>query len=74
MDRQPPLFSILAPQKFGETAVMIPPYDNVDVLSGQGTCGLEMLEQVRQALPPTSLCCLSQPVLFLPVLAVYRLC
>ena len=33
-------------QQFGELAVMIPPYDNVDVLSGQGTCGLEMLEQV----------------------------
>jgi hypothetical protein len=40
---------------------MIPPYDNVDVLSGQGTCGLEMLEQVCQAL------------LFLPGLAAaYR--
>ena len=30
--------------------VMIPPYDHVDVIAGQGTVALEFLQQVRCAL------------------------
>jgi threonine dehydratase len=29
----------------GEGLVMIPPYDHPDVMAGQGTCGLELVEQ-----------------------------
>jgi threonine dehydratase len=30
-------------------ATLIPPFDHPDVISGQGTCGLEMIDQVRAA-------------------------
>lgn len=34
------------PQAHGDKAHLVPPYDDVNVLCGQGTVGLEMLEQV----------------------------
>ncbi|NQX29435.1 threonine ammonia-lyase [Microbacteriaceae bacterium VKM Ac-2854] len=39
--------SLAAAQEFAERtgAVFVPPYDHVDVITGQGTLGLEMLEQ-----------------------------
>jgi threonine dehydratase len=30
-------------------ATLVPPFDHPDVISGQGTCGLEMIDQVRAA-------------------------
>jgi threonine dehydratase len=40
--------SLAAAKEFAEKsgAVFIPPYDNADVIAGQGTVGLEILEQV----------------------------
>ena len=49
--------ALVAAQEFAERtgAVMIHPFDHVDIVAGQGTCGLEILEQapdVRTVLVP----------------------
>lgn len=43
--------AITAAKAYGEEtgAVFISPFDHVDVVAGQGTCGLEILEQAPQA-------------------------
>lgn len=46
--------------QFGYT--IIPPYDDPAIIAGQGTCGLEILEQLAELAPPKSSALILSPV------------